>query len=94
MLSIISFCCSMLLVGHAPTCKVAFLAEEKVLVLPVDGHAVVVLGHGPEAGPVGLLVPVDRGLLAELGEPLMGDGVDEVRRVGEVDVAQLHGRPS
>ena len=36
-------------------------------------------------GPVGLLVPVGRGVGAEVGEPLVGHARHEVAGVGEVD---------
>ena len=48
MLSIISRCCSSWLVGHLPD-EGGPLGRGEVLVVPVDGDAVVVLGHAPEA---------------------------------------------
>ena len=65
----------------------------EVLVVPVDPHAVVVAGHRPEAvgesGRVG--VPLDRGLPAEVGEPLVGDPVHEAPGVTQIDVGDFHG---
>ena len=45
---------------------------------------------GPEAGPLGLVVPVDGRLAAEDLEHLVGHGVDVVVAIDEVDVLQLH----
>ena len=51
---------------------------------PVDGDAVVILGHGPVAGAARLLLPVDRVVLAQVGEPGMGHSRDEGAGIGEV----------
>ena len=65
----------------------------EVLPVAVHGDAVVVAGHRPEAaaggGRVG--VPVHRGLVAQLAEPLEGDAGDEIAPVDQVDVLEPHG---
>ena len=47
----------------------------EVLVVTVDADAVVIAGDRPEpfGEAVGVRVPLDRGLTAEIGEPLVGD---------------------
>ncbi len=71
-----------LFLGHVPDER-RLLGRREVLGVAVHRHAVVVLGHGPEAGTVGLLVPVDRVLLTESREPLVGNLRHEVGRVAE-----------
>ena len=65
----------------------------EVLVVPVDGDAVLVAGDAPEPAPGRALhrVPPHRRLLTETAEPVVGDLVHEVAAVGEIDVLGLHG---
>ena len=67
----------------------------EVLPVPVDVHAVVVAGDGPEATPGGSLlgVPEHRRLPAELGEPVVGHPGHEVAPVDEVDLLEAHRTP-
>jgi hypothetical protein len=65
----------------------------EVFVVAIDRDAVVVAGHRPEplGESFGVRMPLDRGLTAEVGEPLVGDTIDEVGRVTQVDVGLFHG---
>ena len=59
--------------------------------LTVVHSAWVVTAQKP--GTVRLLVPPDRRVAAQEGEPIVGHAVDEVPRVGEVDVGELDAAP-
>jgi hypothetical protein len=71
------------------------LGRGEALPVPVHRDAVVVVGNGPEATPVGrrLGMPVDRGFGPEPAEPLVGDAGHEVAPVDEVDLFETHGPP-
>ena len=71
------------------------LGRGEALPVPVHRDAVVVVGDGPEATPVGRLlgVPVHRGFGPEPPEPLVGDAGHEVAPVDEVDLFETHGPP-
>ena len=60
------------------------------LVVAVHGDDVLVAGHGPEAPPVLLRVPEDRGLVSEHLEHLVGDALHIGVPIDEIDLAQLH----
>jgi len=60
-----------------------------VLVVAVDQRGLGVGGYCPESGTVLLLLPPHRSVLAEEGEPLVGDPFGEDGRVEEVDVGEV-----
>ena len=62
------------------------ISDENTSGVAVDGADVLVAGDRPEAGAVGLGVPVHGVLAAQRGEGVVRDGVDERVVVGEVDV--------
>ena len=73
-----------LLLGRVPQ-EGALAVRGEPLGVTVHRHAVLVAGDGPETRPVGLLVPVGRSRVAQVGEPLVGNARDEVAGIGEVD---------
>src|ERR1035437_1541361 len=65
------------------------VVRREVLVVAIDGHTLVVGGDRPKTRTVGFLVPPHRGVVPQKGEPLVGYAVDEIFRVGQVDVAEI-----
>ncbi len=65
----------------------------EMLVVTVDTDTVVVPGHRPEpfVEPIGVGMPVDRRLVPEVREPLVGDTLHEVGGIAQVDVRHVHG---
>jgi hypothetical protein len=78
-----------LVLGRLPQER-ALAIGGKALRVTVHRDAVLVAGDGPEPGTVGLLVPVRRGVAAQVGEPLVGHTGDEVAGVGQIDRCGIH----
>ena len=76
-----------LLVGQVLERRPAELARERLPVLR-DRDDVVVAGEDPEAAPVDLGLPEDRGVTAQEREPVVGHALLPGVEVGEVDVVE------